>query len=293
MSAMGDALRFGLVGAGPWARRVHVPGLIDHPGVDLVGVWSRKPEAVAGLGVAHIPDFRDLLSQVDAVAFAVPPSVQADLAVTAVGLGKHVLLEKPIADTVDRAQRLTEAVERAGVVSLVNLVRRFAPETTDWLSEVHGTGPWSGGSARWLSGALLGGDYATSTWRHEGGALADIGPHVLDLLDAALGPVDRVLSAHLGSPDLWHLVLGHHGGATSTATLSMRLPMRPTITEVSVYGAPGYREVTGRATGPTDAFAAALDLFTTLVAENSPVHDLDVRRGLMLSRLVAEIRAAV
>ncbi|MFC5290790.1 Gfo/Idh/MocA family protein [Actinokineospora guangxiensis] len=289
---MGDALRFGLVGAGPWARRVHVPGLLDHPAIDLVGVWTRRPEAAADLPVPHIPDYRDLLSQVDAVAFAVPPAAQADLAATAAAAGKHVLLEKPIADTPARARHLTDAVEAAGVISLVNLVRRFAPETVAWLAELHRAGTWAGASARWLSGALLGGDYATSTWRHEGGALADIGPHVLDLLDAALGPVDKVLSAHHHTPDLWHLVLGHHSGATSTATLSMHLPMRPTITEISVYGTPGYRELTGRATAPTDAFTTALDLFTALVAENTPAHPLDARRGLMLSHLTAAVLAA-
>lgn len=293
MGAMSEALRFGLVGAGPWARRVHAPGLLAHPGVEFVGVWSRRPESAAGLGAPHVPDYPALLSEVDAVAFAVPPAAQGGLAMAAVERGKHVLLEKPVADTPAGAERLAGAIADAGVVSLVNLVRRFAKETEDWLTEVHRHDGWAGGGARWLSGALLGGDYATSRWRHDGGALADIGPHVLDLLDAALGPIDRVLSAQRGEPDLWHLVLGHASGASSTASLSMRLPMRPTVTEVSVYGDAGYREVVGRATEPGDAFASALDLFTGLVREGLPEHELDVRRGLLLSRLVDAVLRAL
>ena len=293
MCAMGDVLRFGLVGAGPWARRVHAPGLLAHPRVEFAGVWARRPEAAAGLGAPFVADLDALLSEVDAVAFAVPPAVQGDLALAAVRRGKHVLLEKPVAADPGEAERLAAAVGEAGVVSLVNLVRRFAKETVDWLADVHGHDGWAGGSARWLSGALLGGDYSTSRWRVDGGALADIGPHVFDLLDAALGPVESVLSAHRREPDLWHVVLGHASGASSTASLSMRLPMRPTVTEVSVYGDAGYREVVGRATEPGEAFAAALDLFAGLVNACLPEHDLDVRRGLHLSRLVAAVLAAV
>ncbi|MGX7823473.1 Gfo/Idh/MocA family protein [Actinokineospora sp. 24-640] len=285
---MSDAVvRFGLVGAGPWARRVHAPGLRSHPGVELAGIWARTPREGA------TTDYDALLSEVDAVAFAVPPAVQAEMALEAVRRGKHVLLEKPVAHDVAGAERLAGAIADAGVVSLVNLMRRFAKETVDWLGEVRAVGGWAGGSVRWLSGALLGGDYAGSAWRQDGGALADIGPHVLDLLDAALGPIEKVLSAHKGEPDLWHLTLGHACGATSTASLSMRLPMRPTVTEVSVYGEAGYREVVGRATDPADAYAAALDLFTGLVRQGLPEHDLDVRRGLHLQKLVEMARAAI
>ncbi|MGW5050629.1 Gfo/Idh/MocA family protein [Actinokineospora sp. NPDC004072] len=290
---MSRMLRVGLIGAGPWARRVHGPGLAKHPGVEFVGVWARRPEAAAGMGGPVFGDVAELLGEVDAVAFAVPPAVQGGLVVEAARRGKHVLLEKPIAGTVEDGERVAGAVGDAGVVSLVNLVRRFAGETEEWLRDVHRLGGWAGGSARWLSGALLGGEYSTSTWRHEGGALADVGPHVLDLLDVALGPVEEVLAASWSAPDLWHVVLGHAGGATSTATLSMRLPMRPTITEVSVYGEHGYREVVGRATGPEDAYAAALDRFLALIDAGQPEHDLDVRRGLRLCRLVDAVRKAV
>ncbi|GLZ40952.1 Gfo/Idh/MocA family oxidoreductase [Actinokineospora sp. NBRC 105648] len=289
-----DVLRVGLVGAGPWARSVHAPGLIAHPGTELTAVWARRPEAAAELGAPVVADFDALLAGVDAVAFAVPPAVQAELAVRAAAAGKHVLLEKPVAATLADAERVADAVERAGVASIVVFIRRFAPETVAWLDGVAAHPGWAGGSARWLSGALLGGAYSGSAWRHEGGALADIGPHVLDLLDAALGPITDVLSAHKSEPDLWHLVLGHDGGATSTATLSMRLPMRPTVTEVSVYGDSGYRDLTGRATPAADSYAVLLDEFTAMVHSGQTEHRVDVRRGVHVQRVLNQVlRAAV
>ncbi|CRK61043.1 Myo-inositol 2-dehydrogenase [Alloactinosynnema sp. L-07] len=291
---MGDTvLRVGLVGAGPWAGKVHAPGIDGHSGTELTAVWARRPEAATGLGAPVVGGFDELLSIVDAVAFAVPPAAQAELAIKAARAGKHVILEKPIAESVESARRLADAVGEAGVASIVVFIRRFAPETREWLADVKAHGGWAGGNARWLSGALLGGDYSFSTWRHDGGALADVGPHVFDLLDAALGPVAEVIAARRTEPDLWNVVFGHESGATSTATLSMRLPTRPTVTEISVYGEPGYRELTGRATSAQDSFATLLDEFTALVRDGRADHPLSVHRGLAMQRLLAAVAARV
>ncbi|HVK21336.1 MAG TPA: Gfo/Idh/MocA family oxidoreductase [Actinokineospora sp.] len=287
---MGDTvLRVGLVGAGPWAGAVHAPGIAAHSGTELTAVWARRPEAAMELGAPVVGGFDELLSIVDAVAFAVPPAVQAGLAIKAAQAGKHLILEKPIAESVESAQKLVDAVEAAGVASVVVFIRRFAPETRAWLADIHSGTGWAGGNARWLSGALLGGQYSSSAWRHDGGALADVGPHVFDLLDAALGPVDKVVAARLSEPDLWTVVLGHESGATSTSTLSMLMPMRPTVTDISVYGDNGYRELNGRTTAPQDAFATLLDEFTTLVRDGRADHPLSVRRGLAVQRLLAAV----
>ena len=77
-------MRFGLVGTGPWATMVHGPGLLEARDADLVGVWGRsaeKAETLAtSLGVTAYDDCDALLADVEAVAFAVPPDVQAELA---------------------------------------------------------------------------------------------------------------------------------------------------------------------------------------------------------------------
>ncbi|WP_020669439.1 Gfo/Idh/MocA family protein [Amycolatopsis nigrescens] len=291
---MDEQLRVGLVGAGPWARNVHAPGLADHPGTTLSTVWARRPEAATELAEAHCASVSatvdELLDQVDAVAFAVPPAVQAELGVQAAKAGKHLILEKPVAPDLAAAEQLAGAVAEAGVATLMMLTLRYATETQDWLTDLAATGGWTGGGVKWLSGALLGDTYGGSPWRHDGGALADIGPHALDLLDAALGPITDVLAAHRGADDLWHLIVAHESGASATITLSLKLAVQPTIVEVSVYGEHGYRAL-GRKPGAANAsYTALLDDFAAMIASGVTAHPLDVRRGVHLQRLLDQAR---
>src|SRR6188472_319786 len=125
-----SAPRVGLVGGGPWATMVHAPMLAASDAVELAGVWARRPEAADELAGAHgvtaFASFEALLDAVDAVAFAVPPAVQADLGVVAASAGKALLLEKPIAADLDGAQRLADACREAGVGTQVLLTWRYA-----------------------------------------------------------------------------------------------------------------------------------------------------------------------
>lgn len=291
---MDRQLRVGLVGAGPWAKTVHAPGLAGHPGTAFTAVWTRRPEPgkelAEAFGASAAGTYEELLDQVDAVTFAVPPASQAELALQAVRAGKHVVLEKPIANDLATAERLTDAVAEAGVAALVMFTMRYAIETREWLDELAATGGWTGGGMRWLSGALLAGQYRDSRWRHEEGSLADIGPHVVDLLDAALGPIVDVVGAHTANDDLWHLILAHESGATSTASLSARTPVQPTIAEVAVYGTHGHRAFARPPGVGVDRFTVLLDDFVAMVATGTTTHPCDVRRGLHVQRVLARAR---
>lgn len=292
---MDDVLRVGLVGAGPWAADVHAPGIADHPGTQLAAVWARRPEAARAVAEPYAAEVAssvdDLLSTVDAVAFAVPPAVQAELAAKAALAGKHLILEKPLASTVDEAERVADAVAASGVASLIMLTRRFAPETRELLTELHRLGGWRGGSAVWLADALLAERNANSRWRHEQGALDDVGPHVLDLMDAALGEITEVLAAHRSGADLWQVLLAHRGGATSTVTMSLSLPVRPSVNDLTVFGEHGYRALGTRTTPAADCFAALLDDLVAMVHSGTVTHECDVQRGLHLQRVLAAVRA--
>lgn len=287
---MESRLRVGLIGAGPWACQVHAPGIARHPGTRLVSVYSRRRGAAAELAEQHgarvATDAAELISQVDAVALAVPPAVQAEYALLAAKAGKHLILEKPLAANVDDARRLADAVADAGVASLMMLTRRFAPETIDWLASARQRGDWTGGDARWYAGALRASQYAGSAWRQQDGALMDVGPHVLDLLDAALGKITEVLAAHRSPADLWHLVLAHESGATSTTSMSLRLPINPPVVETSIYGEHGLLMLTGRNASAADCFAALLDDLLTMIATGITQHACDVRRGVHLQRVI-------
>jgi predicted dehydrogenase len=294
-----DQLRIGLVGAGPWARKVHGPGLVAHPGVQLAGVWARRPEAAGGLaaelGARAYGGFDELLDAVDAVAFAVPPQVQGELAVRAAAAGRHVVCEKPLAGSVEDARAVVAGVRRGGVHSSMVLTLRHAPAVRAWLAALPSEPPGRGtvAAARWLSGALLGGPYAVSPWRAErGSSLLDIGPHVIDLLDAAVGPVTSVAWAHHDEPDLWRFGLTHEGGAVSSATLSMRLPIDPTEVEFIVLGAAGRHRLADRAAAePGTCYAHLLDEFVAAVDGSGAPPALDAVHGLRLQELVEEVYA--
>jgi predicted dehydrogenase len=114
----------------------------------------------------------------------------------------------------------------------------------------------------------------------------DVGPHVLDLMDAALGKVTEVLAAHRSPADLWHLVLAHETGATSTTSMSLRLPITPPVVETSIYGEHGLLMLSGRGTGAAECFSALLDDLLTMIATGITQHACDVRRGVHLQRVI-------
>ncbi|RKT84023.1 Gfo/Idh/MocA family protein [Saccharopolyspora antimicrobica] len=294
---MDEALRVGVIGAGPWAHRVHAPGLQAHRGTRLASVWARRTEAAEALAGEHGAEvagsFDELLGSVDAVAFAVPPAVQAELAPLAARAGKHLILEKPLADDLAGAQAIVDAVTGSGVAALLMLTRRFDPGVQRWLADLPDLGSFQGATGRWLAGGLLAGDYAASEWRQQDdGALIDAGPHAIDLLDAALGDIEQVHFAHRGADGLWQLVFGHEGGTTSTLTLSLRMPVQPSLVDFAVYGEHGCSPLTGRRTAALDCYAQLLDNLLVMIRENRVEHPCGVHRGLHLQRVIAAILKA-
>ena len=88
------------------------------------------------------------------------------------------------------------------------------------LAEVEARGGWAGGVSAWLGSALQDSNPFNTPWRRDQGGLWDVGPHMVSLLWASLGPVTSV-TADRGPADVTHLVLHHQGGATSTTTLTL------------------------------------------------------------------------
>jgi predicted dehydrogenase len=278
-------VRVGLVGAGPWAQMVHAPMLAAHPSIELVGVWSRRRDAAASLAAAHGTEACDsvdaLLDRCDAVAFAVPPDVQAPLAITAAGAGKALLLEKPLALDLATAEQLADAVAAASVPTQVVLSYRYSDAVRAFLADVSAHRV-IGGRAHFISGAALGGPFATP-WRIEHGGLYDLGPHVLDSLDAALGTITD-LTAHGSSTGWLGLTCRHETGAVSEASISMQCPMDGFDAGVSVATDAGLFEVDFAAAITPAVFERVADEFVATV-RGTP-HPLDVHRGLHLQRLV-------
>lgn len=287
--------RFGLVGTGPWARSVHGPALADTDGIDLVGVWGRSPDKATALaeklGTRAHSSLDALYDEVDAVAFAVPPDVQAELALRAAAAGKHLLLDKPVATSAVQARELAETAAAKNVASIVFFTDRFTEEGGAWLEEVAATGGWLGGDVTTLAALQAPGNpYAESAWRHERGALWDIGPHALSTLIGALGPVSRV-HGHAGPRDLVHLVLEHEGGATSTSTLTLFAPPAAQVRSVRVWGEHGVSEQPARSTGgPVAGLSHAATALADSARTGSP-HAADLRLGVRVVELLEDVES--
>ena len=146
-------MRFGLFGTGYWAGEVHAAAISAEPGVDLTGVWGRDPAKAAALagryGSHPYDDIDALLADVDAVAVALPPDVQAPIAARAAAAGRHLLLDKPLALSTRDAAEVVRAVDAAGVASVIFFTSRYLPEVADWLTGLADR-EWTGAQATWL-----------------------------------------------------------------------------------------------------------------------------------------------
>ncbi|HYZ57344.1 MAG TPA: Gfo/Idh/MocA family oxidoreductase [Streptosporangiaceae bacterium] len=250
------AVRIGLAGAGRRAATAHAPSLAACGEARFAGVWAPRPEAARRLAETHgVPacrSFGELLSQCDAVAFAVPPAAQPALASAAARRGKAVLLESPVAGDLAGAQELVLAVTQAHVTSQVALMWRYAFAVRDFLSAgVPRTHP-QGGSGRLVSAAFAAGSDVPA-WRIEMGVLRSFGPYLIDLLDAALGRVGGV-RAH-GDPQGWlGLMLEHSEGRFSEASLTATATPDSQRADVEIFGSGGAAAVDCQAAAGQEAF---------------------------------------
>ena len=288
-------LRFGLAGTGYWARITHAPALASTAGIELAAVWGRNVEAAAALAgsyhCAWYDNFDDFLAGVDAVAFAVPPDVQAELAVRAARAGRHLLLEKPIATTEQAADVLTRAVQDAGVASVVFFTARFQADVRAWLASV-AEHRWSGGTAVWLGSALAEGSPFNTPWRREKGGLWDLGPHLVSLLWASLGPVTAV-TADAGTGDVTHLILHHKGGASSAVAVTLCAPEAADGSDVWLWGEAGRTRAPGETDQPVGALRLALAELAANARSGQPRHDCDVLFGRAVGLILADAQRQV
>jgi len=283
-------MRYGVAGTGPWAREVHARALGTGENTDLVGVWGRDPAKATELAVRYdavaYPSPAAMFAEVDAVAFAVPPHVQAPLAVQAASAGCHLLLEKPVALEAAAARAVASAAETNGVASVVFFTSRFVPAVASWLDRVRADGGWWGARSTMLA-AVLGtdGPFADSPWRHEHGGLWDVGPHALSLILPVLGPVDRVAGVR-GPRDSVQLALHHRGGGASSLLLSLDAPPAAVRTEFTVFGDHGWEHA------PDDHGADAVESFQYAAealqrAVDGTPHPCDVRFGVEVVEILA------
>jgi predicted dehydrogenase len=123
-------LRVAVVGVGSLGRH-HARILSTLPGVSLTAVVdinrSRAEEVAAAHGTRPLFDAHDLVGHVDAVTVAVPTAVHAEIAIPLLEAGVPVLVEKPMARTLDEADAMIAAAARGGAALAVGHTERFNP----------------------------------------------------------------------------------------------------------------------------------------------------------------------
>jgi UDP-N-acetylglucosamine 3-dehydrogenase len=127
----GKPLKIGVVGVGVMGSN-HARVLSEMAGVELVGVVDpdrKQREFVAHtLGCGEFADLQALIgSGVDAVTIAAPTHLHHDLALACIARGLHVMVEKPIAPTVEEGRAIVAAARRADVTLMIGHVERFNP----------------------------------------------------------------------------------------------------------------------------------------------------------------------
>lgn len=128
-------IKVAIVGAG-YGQYVLLPALREDRRVEVVALCASTQAKADTVAAEHdIPqaygDWQQLLTHadIDAVAIATPPDVQPHIAMAAAQAGKHLFLEKPIALSLDAAERMADAITQSGVANVIDF--EF-PEIDAW-----------------------------------------------------------------------------------------------------------------------------------------------------------------
>ena len=231
-----DPVRVGCLGMG-WVSDVLADAITRSGALQIVSCYTRSEEKrrafAAKYGCRAAPSYEALLEDrgIEAVINTTPNSVHLETTRAAAEAGKHVFLDKPIANTIADARALTEACRNAGVLLALGYQRR---------REAH---------VRWIRARIDAGEFGTlvngeanisrdrlgkidvTSWRYSaagmpGGVLLQIGIHYTDVLEHLMGPV-RAVTGRLAqlvlpgdNPDVASVVLEHENGALSTLNAS-------------------------------------------------------------------------
>ncbi|NMC44382.1 MAG: Gfo/Idh/MocA family oxidoreductase [candidate division Zixibacteria bacterium] len=128
-----NTIKYGVIGVGSLGRHhARWAGMLE--GVELVGVYDRLPERAAQVAAEQrcraFPAAEALTEACDALSVAVTTSDHCDIALKVIEARRHLLVEKPIAATLEQADRMVAAAEAAGVILMVGHIERFNPAVT-------------------------------------------------------------------------------------------------------------------------------------------------------------------
>jgi predicted dehydrogenase len=249
-------LRVGIIGAG-WPAERHADGYRECKDVAIVAVAdldeARRERFARQYGVSWLyGDYRELLAnpEIDAVSITLPNFLHRPATLAALDAHKHVLCEKPPAMTRAEARQMADAAASRGRILAYALQRRFTAPMVDLRAAIqsgklgdvyHARAVWTRawGVPKGLDG------WFTDPARAGGGALVDIGVHVLDMAWYLLGcpePLTVSGQVHHRFPDLTQTedaaftFIRFAGGASLELAASWVLAQEVDHMGVSLYG---------------------------------------------------------
>lgn len=172
-------IKLGLIGLGKWGLN-HLRSLKELE-CNLAGVSdvdAKKREIAEEYGVTFFEDYRKLLKEVDAVVIATPTDTHYDTAKNCLEHGKHVLVEKPIAENSKRGRELVELAEKNNLILSVGYLYRFnnsIKRVKDLLREI--------GEIQYITARYI---HSTKPPRRDSGVIINLGIHVIDILNFIL-----------------------------------------------------------------------------------------------------------
>lgn len=199
---MNQVVRYGVIGAGGIAQRRVMPAFANTNHSVLAAICSRSLDRASALAkqfqaAGAFDDVGEMWNLVDAVYLASPVHCHLEDARKILTAGKHLLIEKPLACTSGEAREIQNLCEHAGVFAMEAYMMKFHPAHVAIREAVCAGALGQIVHAR----ARLGCWYPDipDAWRQNpnlsgGGALMDLGSHLIDLLKWILGPIRSVLA---------------------------------------------------------------------------------------------------
>ena len=268
-----------VIGTGMWAPRL--ASASQRADLRLVTCHSRDEAGRRGFAERFdceaAPAFEDAIGhpEVEGVVLATPNDVHEEQALACAERGRHVFVEKPIADTVEAGERMRDACAEAGMTLMVgHAFRRLgAARRTKQLLEEGALGRVVLAEAN----MSLPGSFGPEAWRYyrernQGGPLMQLGIHHVDTLSYWLGPVRRAagrfarVATEAEIDDVGVATLGFESGALGAVTGSY---VSPKTMSLRLYGTDAVLDYRSDFSVWPDA--PALDGVTTLTLDGEPV----------------------
>jgi predicted dehydrogenase len=229
-------LRVACIGMGWWSD-VLADAIVRSGKLAIAACYTRAEEKrakfAAKYGCRAAPSYDAILEDrsIEAIVNTTPNNVHLETTRAAAAAGKHVFLDKPIANTVAEGRAITAACRKAGVVLAIGYQRRRESQFR-WIRQQIDDGVFGRlvNAEANISRDRLG-KIDLGSWRYTaagmpGGVMLQIGVHYTDVLEYLLGPV-KAVSGSLAqlvlpgdNPDVASLVLEHESGALSTVNAS-------------------------------------------------------------------------